>query len=107
MTADRTAAYSASEQRVANYITEITKENVGGGADPVGFLIASHAALIAERRSTAKEADRSEALKDALAAIGHADSVGEAEQRILDLIEKVEDGTAKEADELRADGGKP
>jgi hypothetical protein len=42
--------YSIDEIRVANYIVELT--GVGGGDDPIGFLIASHAYLSGERRLT-------------------------------------------------------
>lgn len=34
--------YSPDEMRVAEYLVEITQGNVGGGNDPIGFLIASH-----------------------------------------------------------------
>lgn len=35
--------YTSDQQRVANYIAEATDQNVGGGEDPIGFLLASHA----------------------------------------------------------------
>jgi hypothetical protein len=35
--------YSPEEARVAKYLVELT--DIGGGEDPVGFLIASHATL--------------------------------------------------------------
>lgn len=35
--------YDAQERRVAQYIVNIA--GTGGGDDPIGFLIASHAAL--------------------------------------------------------------
>ena len=41
----RTAPYSEDEQRVCDYIQEITKGEVGCGDDPIGFLIASHRIL--------------------------------------------------------------
>lgn len=37
--------YSVQEQRVADYITELTGGAIGAGDDPVGFLIGSHAML--------------------------------------------------------------
>jgi hypothetical protein len=36
--------YHRHEQRVADYLVELT--GIGGGADPIGFLIASHRALV-------------------------------------------------------------
>lgn len=41
---NETRPYSPDEERAARYLTEIT--NAGGGDDPVGFLIASHRALV-------------------------------------------------------------
>jgi hypothetical protein len=40
--------YSRDEQRVCDYIQKITKEQIGCGDDPIGFLIASHAYLAAQ-----------------------------------------------------------
>ncbi len=40
--------YSACEARVAAFLHEMG--GIGGGDDPIGFLMASHAALSAERR---------------------------------------------------------
>lgn len=34
--------YSPEEQRVADYIAELTNNQIGAGDDPIGFLIASH-----------------------------------------------------------------
>jgi hypothetical protein len=34
--------YSADEKKVAEYLWELTDGTVGGGDDPIGFLIASH-----------------------------------------------------------------
>ena len=39
--------YSPEEAKVANYLTELT--GIGGGDDPVGFLIASHFDLARQR----------------------------------------------------------
>jgi hypothetical protein len=39
--------YTVEQQRVADYISKLTGGAVGGGEDPVGFLIASHSALSA------------------------------------------------------------
>lgn len=36
---------SADQRRVGEYIVEISDNTIGMGADPIGFLIASHAAL--------------------------------------------------------------
>ncbi len=43
--------YTANEQRVSDYIQEVTKGQIGSGDDPIGFLIASHAALVTAVRS--------------------------------------------------------
>jgi hypothetical protein len=40
-----TPAYTPDQQRVAQYLHELTKGQIGAGDDPIGFLIASHAAL--------------------------------------------------------------
>jgi len=40
--------YSPCEQRVAKFFMEVV--GIGGGDDPIGFIIASHAALAAERQ---------------------------------------------------------
>lgn len=37
--------YTADQKRVVDYTLKITEDQIGGGDDPVGFLIASHAAL--------------------------------------------------------------
>ncbi len=34
--------YSADEQRVCEYLQQITDSQVGCGDDPIGFLLASH-----------------------------------------------------------------
>jgi hypothetical protein len=39
--------YSADEKRVAEYVVKLT--GVGAGNDPIGFLLASHAALLEDR----------------------------------------------------------
>ena len=41
----RVNPYSEDEKRVAAFIAKITDGAVGGGEDPIGFLIASHDAL--------------------------------------------------------------
>jgi hypothetical protein len=40
-----TNPYSPDEERVADYLIEITAGAIGAGDDPIGFLIASHASL--------------------------------------------------------------
>lgn len=40
-----TQPYTPEEERVAKYISELSNGNVGGGDDPIGFLIASHGEL--------------------------------------------------------------
>jgi hypothetical protein len=37
--------YTPDEQRVVDYLVKITGGSIGGGDDPIGFLIASHANL--------------------------------------------------------------
>jgi hypothetical protein len=43
---DGDSPYTPDEQRAADYIVEITKGDIGGGDDPIGFLILSHATLV-------------------------------------------------------------
>lgn len=40
--------YSSDEERVSDYIQEITNNQVGSGNDPIGFLIASHKHFVSE-----------------------------------------------------------
>lgn len=42
---NRGHVYTRDEQRVADYIVERSGNNMGGGFDPIGFLIASHSYL--------------------------------------------------------------
>lgn len=37
--------YTPEQTRVCDYLREITKDQIGCGDDPIGFLIASHRAL--------------------------------------------------------------
>ncbi len=37
--------YSLEEQRVVDYLLEITDNQIGAGDDPIGFLIASHSSI--------------------------------------------------------------
>lgn len=39
----RETPYTSDEQRVSEYIQEMTDGMIGSGDDPIGFLIASHA----------------------------------------------------------------
>lgn len=41
--------YNPEQQKASDYIQKITKGQVGSGDDPVGFIIASHAAISRER----------------------------------------------------------
>ena len=41
--------YSEDEQRVADYLCDLTPD-IGAGDDPIGFLMASHAMLVYERQ---------------------------------------------------------
>jgi hypothetical protein len=41
--------YDYNEERACDYIQQLTKGVVGCGDDPVGFLIASHAAIVEDR----------------------------------------------------------
>ena len=40
-----THPYTKDEQRVANWLAERSGGNIGGGDDPIGFLLASYAYL--------------------------------------------------------------
>ena len=42
----RETPYSSEEERVSEYIQEITEGMIGSGEDPIGFLIASHHMLL-------------------------------------------------------------
>lgn len=48
---ERTTPYSADEKRVVDFISEQTNDTVGGGEDPIGFLMASHRQLAADRNA--------------------------------------------------------
>ena len=37
--------YTPDEERVCEYLQKLTKNQIGCGDDPIGFLISSHAAL--------------------------------------------------------------
>jgi hypothetical protein len=47
----KTKPYTPDEQRVVDYINEITEGKIGAGNDPIGFLIASHAYTMRERQT--------------------------------------------------------
>ena len=49
----RPPAYELDERRVARYLADLT--GVGGGTDPIGFLILSHMALVDAKRQAAGE----------------------------------------------------
>jgi hypothetical protein len=53
--AGRDSVYSAEEKRVSEYIVKLSGGNIGAGADPIGFLIASHYALVDQCRSLKQE----------------------------------------------------
>lgn len=55
--------YTPDQRKVVDYITLITEGAIGGGPDPVGFLIASHSELRQKLSEVMKERD---ALKDKL-----------------------------------------
>ena len=44
-----TNPYTADEQRVVEYIKLVTKDQMGGGDDPIGFLLASHVHVIRQK----------------------------------------------------------
>lgn len=44
------SVYTADQQRVSDYIQRLLEGKVGSGEDPIGFLIASHAALVARNQ---------------------------------------------------------
>ncbi len=41
--------YTPNELRFVEYLLELTNGSIGAGDDPIGFLIASHNALVHER----------------------------------------------------------
>lgn len=43
--------YTPDQKRVSDYIQEMTDGAIGGGDDPIGFLIASHTSLFVEAKS--------------------------------------------------------
>ncbi len=45
---NRETAYSSDEQRVVNWLTTRTHNQVGAGDDPIGFLLASYVQIHAE-----------------------------------------------------------
>ncbi len=47
--------YTADEKRVVAYIVRISEGNVGGGDDPIGWLMASHEMMAADRRQAIEE----------------------------------------------------
>ena len=49
--------YDEQEKRVADYLHEITEGQMGGGDDPIGFLIASHNTLRIINKSVRDAAD--------------------------------------------------
>lgn len=52
---DTDFGYTPEQQRVAEYILETTKNAVGAGFDPIGFLMASHEYSRVELRNVLKE----------------------------------------------------
>lgn len=47
--------YTADERRVGLYLDRITNGDVGWGDDPIGFLLASHETMAADRAQRIKE----------------------------------------------------
>jgi len=45
--------YSADERRVVKYLSYLINDQIGAGDDPIGFLIALHAASIAKATTIA------------------------------------------------------
>lgn len=52
---DTEFGYNNEQQRAAEYILEMTNNEVGAGPDPVGFLIASHEHTRRELKSMARQ----------------------------------------------------
>lgn len=50
----RTKPYTKDESRVCDYLRRITEDQIGCGDDPIGFLIACHASLMAQARQAEK-----------------------------------------------------
>jgi len=44
--------YSPEQRKVCDYLQALTKGAVGCGTDPIGFLISSHAALVAKLKES-------------------------------------------------------
>lgn len=76
MTEPTDQPYSAEAQRAATYIADLT--GIGGGDDPVGFLIASHAALRSDKDAAYLERNQVVALLTSLypSGIAHTDIPG-------------------------------
>lgn len=52
-----TQPYSADELRIVKYLTEIAPD-IGAGDDPIGFILASHAQLVHDRKDDREEIER-------------------------------------------------
>ncbi len=52
---DEFAGYTKDQQRAADYLVELSGGNIGGGTDPVGFLILQHRFLRQEFRELKAE----------------------------------------------------
>lgn len=72
---DKPREYSPAEQRVADYIVGATNEQVGGGDDPIGFLIASHRLLTARSSCAAPDTEARRLLR-----IAHEQACGMTQQ---------------------------
>ena len=46
--------YTPDQERVVEYILELTNDEIGAGDDPIGFILASHAHLREQLRSAVK-----------------------------------------------------
>lgn len=56
--------YTADEQRVADHIAKQCASTIGGGDDPIGFILAAHGYATAERNKLRT------AIHDAIEALG-------------------------------------
>lgn len=74
-TMDTMPPYTADEQRVCEYLLQMTQNQIGCGDDPIGFLIASHAFSRAEA-SSGYAAGRRAVLVEAMYAAGRCEGYG-------------------------------
>src|SRR6185437_6939656 len=55
---DAPLPYNPDERRVCDYLQEITKGAIGCGADPIGFLVATHRVIAADKADAERDQAR-------------------------------------------------